>query len=113
MRLTVGSKVHPKRRLHALGGEGHSGEATRRQRIRRSQSAENVLDVVVELLELSGVLDLVRFLDIPDHSVIVLLSSGAFDTRHFHTGLVQSAFGGARRHASQLGRREGRIGRRQ
>ena len=113
MQLTVGSKVHPKGRLHALGGEGHSGEAARRQRVFRSQSAENVLDVVIELLELSGVLDLVRFLDIPDHSVIVLLSSGALDTGHLDTGLVQGAFGGARRHASQLGRGEGRIGRRQ
>ena len=44
-----------------------------------SQSLQDILDVVVELLKLSRVLDLVSFLDVLDHSVVALGTLGALD----------------------------------
>ena len=42
--------MHPERRLHALGGQRDGRQAPRRQRVPGSEAAQDVVDVVVELL---------------------------------------------------------------
>jgi hypothetical protein len=51
--------MHPEGRLHALGRQRDGGQASRRQRILGAESAEDVVDVVVELLKEIVLVDVV------------------------------------------------------
>ena len=43
--------MHSKRRLHALGRERHRRQASSRQGVLGTQAAQDVIDVVIELLK--------------------------------------------------------------
>ena len=47
--------MHSKRRFHALGRQRHRRQAPRRQRVSRAKAAQDVVNVVVELLTEQGI----------------------------------------------------------